>query len=276
MKIREVIDELKAFHEPFEEGKQSRDIVIAGDVEQECTGVLITICATYEIVKKAKEMNANLIITHESIFYGSRIDQEILDSSEVYNEKKKFIDDKKLVIYRDHDRMHGNGLPFHPTRVNPDYIFYGICKELGWDEYVVGDKLKPLWYKIPTMKATDLADLLIEKFHLRGLRTVGNMNAEVSTVWFCEHINGNQMDGKKIADAANADAIIPFEIVDYTLSQYVNDAAEMGLNKVILEMGHFNCEELGMKYMETWMRTVVDIPVNFVWTKDLFDYYKAK
>ena len=41
--------------------------------------------------------------------------------------------------------------------------------------------------------------------------------------------------------------LIPFEICDYALTQYVIDAAAQGRNKVLLEIGHFNCEELGMK-----------------------------
>lgn len=273
MKIIEVIDKLNQWHEPYIPGRESRDKIIIGDANQECTGICITISATYEVLKKAKELNANLIISHEYIFYGSRTEQSVLDEDEVYLEKKAFIEDNHIVVYRDHDRIHGNGAPFH-ERTNPDYIFYGICKELGWDDYVMGDKLKPLWYKIPKTTGKELADLLIEKFSLNGLRVVGDLDSEVSVVWFCEHINGNERDSQKIKNALKADAMIPFEIVDYTLTQYVNDAFEMNKGKVILEMGHFNCEELGMKYMETWLKEYIhDIPITFIQSKDLFQYY---
>ena len=63
-------------------------------------------------------------------------------------------------------------------------------------------------------------------------------------------------------------------IVDFTLTQYVVDAAEMGQNKVLYEMGHFNAEELGMKYMCTWIQDVVqhEVPVEFVQAGDFFQY----
>lgn len=278
MKIQEVIDQICKWHEPFEEHGPGRDKVLAGNPDQECTGIVITCCATYDVLKKAKELGANFIVSHESIFYGSQLDVEVLKKNEVYNSKKQFIDDNGLVVWRDHDRMHGNGLPFQTVRHNPDYIFYGICKELGWEEYVVGDKKKPLWYKIPTVSARELANQLMEKFNLKGLRVVGNLDAEVSTVWFCEHINGGKFDGDKVKNGIDADVMIPLEICDYTLTQYVNDAVSMGKSKVILEMGHFNCEELGMKYMTEWIKEALseEIKVDFVQCGDFFEYISAK
>ena len=103
------------------------------------------------------------------------------------------------------------------------------------------------------------------------------MYAEVETVFFCEHIiasNFDQNDIPKMDAAEKADVRIPLEIVDYTLTSYVRDAATLGLNKVILEMGHFNGEELGMRYLEKVLPDVLDhqLPVTYIQSGDTFQY----
>ena len=278
MKISEVISKLEEFHEPFTKNPGCRDMVLAGDSDQECTGIMVTVCATQEVLEKAVAAGKNLIISHESIFFGGQIDKDGLDENPSYIAKNHYIYENKLCIWRDHDHMHGNGPPFFPKRTNKDYIFYGIMKELGWEKYVFGDKLKPLWYEIPTMKGYELADLLISKFNLNGLRVVGDLDTDVSVVWLSEHVQGGKMDGDKVSKSVRADAIIPFEICDYTVTQYVHDSCQLGMKKVILEMGHFNAEEIGMKYMAEWLPQAInceDIPVEFVQSGDFFQYYRG-
>lgn len=272
MKISEMIERIKQWHEPFVSKDEGRDLVLGGDPDQECTGIIITVCATLDVLKKAKEKNCNLIISHESIAYGAK--GEEVEENDVLQYKIRYMEENGLCVWRDHDRMHGNGLPFQPERKRNDYIFYGLMKELGLEEYVVGDAMKPLWYKVPKMSAREFADVLIEKFNLNGLRIVGNLDAEIETVWFCEHVQGGKMDKGKLSGGLKADAMIPFEICDFTLTQYVVDAASMGQNKVLFEMGHFNAEELGMRYMCNWIQEVVhdEVPVEFVQAGDFFQY----
>ena len=278
MKIQEIIDKLKDWHEPFIESPHgTRDQILTGDPDQECTGVAVTVCATMEVLRKAAARNINFIITHESIFFGSGNTEEMLANNAVAMEKKKFADDHGLVVWRDHDRLHGNGLPFQPQRVNPDSIFTGILSELGWENYVADDPLKPLLYQIPPVPAQTLADFILRRFELNGLRIVGNLDCEVSSVLFCEHVTGSPKDAEIIRKAEQADVLIPFEICDYTLTQYVIDAAAQGRNKVLLEMGHFNCEELGMKAMARWLPEVIGnaLPVTFIKAGDKFQYRTA-
>lgn len=44
------------------------------------------------------------------------------------------------------------------------------------------------------------------------------------------------------------DAIIPGEIIEWTVLSYIRDAVQLGKNKAVFNIGHFNLEELGMKY----------------------------
>ena len=87
-------------------------------------------------------------------------------------------------------------------------------------------------------------------------------------------MTGSPKDAEIIRKAEQADVLIPFEICDYTLTQYVSDAAAQGRNKILLEMGHFNCEELGMKAMARWLPEVIGsaLPVTFIKAGDEFQY----
>ena len=278
MKISEVISALHEWHQPFQK-KDTRDTVKWGDPDQECTGIVITVCATVDVIRKAAELKANLIISHESIFYGDEFALEDFGDDLILKEKQARLDSTGIVVWRDHDHMHGSGKPWVPERLQPDYIYYGIMKELGWDEYVFGDDpLKPTWYRIPETTVEELAQLFLEKFGLTGLRYVGDPEAKVSTVYVCEHVTGQGNMMEKFQGGAKADVMIPLEINDWTLAAYVRDAAMLGHPKAILEMGHFNTEELGMKYMLQWLPEAVgsDLPIHFVPAGDHFGYILKK
>ena len=275
MKISEVIEAIKKYHQPFKAGERTRDKILTGDPETECTGVAVTCCATFEVMKKAAESGINLIVSHEGISYNYEYGGDINEvDNEVLQTKLAYAREHGLVVWRDHDHMHGGGGPNYLARERADMIFYGTMKELGWEKYVSGDKLKPLWYTVPKQPARQLAREIIEKWNLNGLRIVGNPDCEVETVYIAEHINGGERDIPKVDNAQKADVIIPLEICDYTVTSYVRDAAAMGKNKVIFEMGHFNAEELGMKYLEKTLPEVLDnqIPVKYIQSGDTFKY----
>lgn len=278
MKISEIISKISEFHPPVDETR-TRDVVKFGDPEQECTGVVTTVYASVDVIRRAAELNANFIICHEPLFYADEDTQDWLAGNSVYEEKAALLREHNIVVWRDHDRIHGGG----PGRVreHTDLIFYGIMKELDWEPYCIGFDKKPLLYEIPETTVRDLTAELLEKFHLNGARIVGNPDAKVRRVFFSEHVtaanfHGKQPDSLAIQEieAENYDVMIPLEIVDWTLSEYVRDAAQLGRNKAIIEMGHFNVEEIAMKYMQKWLPDVLEnaVPVHFVQSGDSFAY----
>ena len=276
MKISEVITKLHEFHAPLDHPEHTCDTVKFGDPDRECTGIAVTCCATVDAIRESAAKGCNLLIAHEPLFYNDRDHTDFLQGDAVYEEKCRLLKVTGVVVWRDHDHMHGPGGPGAAVHEEIDYIFHGIMKELGWEEYVTGETTKPLTYVIPPVTVTELTKTLMEKFDLTGARIVGDPDAVVSKVFFCEHINGSPMSGdeKKIVKAADYDVMIPLEIVDWTLSAYVRDAAQLGRGKAIIEMGHFNTEELGMRYMTRWLPEVLggNIPVRYIKSGDSFRY----
>ena len=53
MKIKDVNERLCEWHQPFIEHEGGRDKILCGDADQECSGIAITVCATFEVLKKA-------------------------------------------------------------------------------------------------------------------------------------------------------------------------------------------------------------------------------
>lgn len=278
MKISEIIEKLKAYHPPVDESHTS-DTIKFGDPEQECTGVVTTVYASIDVIRKAAELNANLIICHEPLFYSHDDQVDWLEGNTVYEEKAILLAKHNMVVWRDHDRIHG-GSPAR-KRQHLDLVFYGIMQELGWEKYCVGFPKKPLLYEIPETTGRKLAAELVEKLNLSGARIVGDPDAKVRRVFFCEHVTAmhfgmHQPDCDAIQEIEKEgyDALIPFEIVDWTLSEYVRDAAQLGRNKVLIEMGHFNVEEAAMKYMLQWLPELLggSVPVHFVQSGDSYSY----
>ena len=88
------------------------------------------VCADMRTLQKAVEMNCNFIITHEPIFYNHLDETEAYANDPVYKEKRKFIEDHKLVVFRFHDHIH---------MTQPDGIYAGMIEKLGWKDFAVND-----------------------------------------------------------------------------------------------------------------------------------------
>jgi len=279
MKVSEILIRLKAYHAPIDESRTC-DTVKFGDVEQECTGIVTTVVTTVDVIRKTAELGANLIICHEPLFYSDGDTTDWLEDNKVYQEKVELLRENGIVVWRDHDHIHGGGP--QRQREHLDMVFDGIMRRLGWEDYCVGFPQKPLLYEIPETTAEELTAFLVDNFHLTGARLVGNRDARIKKVFFCEHVKGNSWGGREKdndviteVEQGDYDALIPFEIVDWTLSAYVRDAAQLGRNKVIIEMGHFNVEEAAMEHMASWLPGLLEnsVPVTFVQSGDSFGYY---
>ena len=70
------------------------------------------------------------------------------------------------------------------------------------------------------------------------------------------------------------DVILPGEIVEWTVLSYIRDAVQQGRTKAMINIGHLNWEELGMKYAQEWIETLVEqkIPVTYVPSEDMYQY----
>lgn len=288
MLISEVIQRVKDYSggidsftgKPIDE-ETTRDKVLYGDTAQECTGIVTCIWPTVDIIKRARELGANCIISHEAIFWNHGDHQDAVGDTAAFKAKKELLDDWGGAVWRCHDFIHSR-VPIDTDRAMADGIFYGLADKLGWLDYRVGDDRGfCLEYEIPETDATELARELVAKLDLNGTRITGDSHARVRRVRIPMHVTGEaKSDTHEIneTDARGDDCLMTMEFIDFTTCEYIRDAGMLGQNKCAITIGHFNLEEPGMEYMVHWLPEALGtdaIPTTFVRMEDTYRYVVA-
>jgi putative NIF3 family GTP cyclohydrolase 1 type 2 len=229
------------------------DVIKAGDPQTTVTGIITTMFATMDVLKKAVETKSNLIICHEPVFYNHRDETNQFENDQVFLEKKKYIDDHKLVIWRFHDYIH---------RIKPDAINYGMTLKLGWQKYVTGDNYNR--FTLPETSLKELLQTLKKVFPKNAFNVIGNPEMKLSRVMFSAGAPGSSSHIKALEDN-NIDLVIAGEVPQWETYEYTRDAVSQGKKKAIIFLGHITSEEPGMEYCAQWLKGFLKIiPVQFV------------
>lgn len=287
MLASEVIKRIKAYcggigfdtGVPIDE-ETTRDKILYGDPDQECTGIVTCLWANADVIERAKELGANLIIAHEALFWNHGDRQDFIAENKTYLAKKRLLDEWGGVVWRCHDYIHSR-VPIDADGALVDGIFYGLAWKLGWLDYRIGDIAMGLDFKIPQTRGEDLARELVEKLGLNGTRLIGDPDAMVSRVHVPMHVMGVAPDDNRetiYADEHDVDCLMTMEFVDFTTSEFIRDSAMLDQGKCAITIGHFNLEEPGMEYMPTWIPTALgssEISATFVPMGDTYQYVVA-
>lgn len=286
MTVREIIDRIiaKTGMNPMP-AECTCDKLICGSMDQEVTGIVSTFMATVDVIRKAKEVGANFIITHEPTWFNGMDKKEWVSEDPVYLEKKKLIEESGMTIWRFHDYMHMG---------QKDEIYKGFDKEFGWEEFRVeiidtekyGEKdfnQERFWknfgavYQIPETTLKGLCEFFKEKANMDVVQIVGNPEMRVERVSVL--VGGGSLGlGREEAPMIqmckeNIDVVICGDITEWTLSAYVRDATMLGMNKGMLVLGHERSEEWGMKHLVGWLELVAPgVLVTFVDAGEPFTY----
>ena len=289
MTIGEAVGRILEYHSSLGPDYHGCDGFKCGDPQAPCTGVVTAMCATVEVVRRAVELNANLIVVHEPTNHTSQDGPAWPEDfpNSVYAEKARLLSKHGIAVWRDHDHMH-----FH----RPDGIFTGVLKYLGWEEYAVPDSSIGMYthfvVTLPPHGQTTLQDLLRrlkEEIGLNGVRWVGPEDMPVRKLAIVGHLYPAPYAGADHAgspkeysvqiiryfEEQGVDVILPGETVDWTVLSYVRDAAQLGRRAAAVLLGHFNWEELGMRYAAEWIAALLggEVPVTYVPARDMFRYF---
>ena len=286
MKISEIIEKILAYHPDFGPNYHGCDEVKSGNPEVECTGIVTALSATVNVIRKAMELNANLIIVHEPTYYTSADAPGWFEDfgNKVYEEKAKLLNDNGIVVWRDHDHLHAH---------KPDGIFTGVLKYCGWEDYSCVDTSMGMFahFIVNMPEAMTLRDLLT---HLtscigcNGARYIGKPDMMVKKLAFVAHLypmagrpgpNGEPPKEYSVQVIKyleeDVDVLIPGEVIDWTAVSYVRDAMQLKKQAALINLGHYNWEELGMKYAKDWLSELISnkLPVTYVPTEDIYSFY---
>lgn len=261
--------------------RTTRDKVTYGNTDQECTGIVTCIWPTTDVIREARRLGANLIISHEALFWNHGDRQNVVAGNKTFEAKVALLDEWGGAVWRCHDYIHSRE-PIDRDGAMVDGIFFGLAYKLGWLDYRVGDDVGfCMDFEIPEMDATELAEYLVQKLDLNGTRIIGDPHARVHRIHIPMHVMGDaEGDTSEIAyaDQNDIDCLVTMEFIDFTTSEYIRDAGMLGQNKCAITIGHFNLEEPGMEYMPNWLPAALgtdEIPTTFVPMKDTYRYVIA-
>jgi putative NIF3 family GTP cyclohydrolase 1 type 2 len=252
MTVQEVIDTIIAAI-PGGPLKNTVDVVKAGDVSQPVTGIVTTFLATYEVIQKALAQGANLIITHEPTFYTHRDEVEWLAGNNVYEAKRRLLDEHGIVVWRFHDYWH---------RHQPDGIMVGVLRQLGWEAYA--DPMNLDLCTIPPMRLADLVLLFKQRLGIADVGVIGDPEMVCRRVGLSVGASGGQ-GHIRLLHRADLDVLACGELHEWETAEYVRDAVSMGLNKALVVLGHAPSEQAGMAYLVEWLAPKVPgVPITYI------------
>lgn len=229
------------------------DVIKEGSPETPVKGIVTCMFATMDVLRKAVKKNCNLIIVHEPLYYNHLDNTGQFQNDPVYLEKKKFIDDHNLVIWRFHDYIH---------RIPSDGIVSGIVEKLGWKDHRA--KENPYLFSFPKITLTDLLKKLKHTFPENSFYVVGDPEMTLSNVLYLPGSAGSETHIKQLQNSS-VDVIIAGEVPQWETYEYVRDAVLQGRKKAVVFIGHINSEEYGMKFCADWLRKFVkDIPIHYI------------
>ena len=251
------------------------DRLVAGSPEQEVTCIGSTFMATVDVIRRAAEAGADLIITHEPTWFTGRDETDWAEDDPVYRAKKELLDRTGIAVWRFHDHMHMG---------REDGIYRGFDLETGWRPYRMkrdpaqGGFRGPVFdgcYQIPPTTLRDLAGFLQETFGMPDMRYIGDPDMRVERVGVLPGGGslglGVEHMPMRLMKERNLDVIVCGDLTEWTLPAYVRDASQLGMNKGIVVLGHERSEEPGMKFLGDWLSAVLPgIPVLFLDAEDPF------
>lgn len=264
MKAYEIINVLGKYGTRKDYSK-SCDTIKAGSPETEVNKVVVTMFPTVELVRRAKEWGAQMIIVHEPTYY-KHMDEHSDDKIEC--EKRVFIESTGIVIYRFHDHPHVN---------KPDMIAAGGIRQLDLPcdaEYPEGRfGLARLTLQNP-ITPIELAKRIEEKFGIKHLRIAGNREKEITHISTLFGTPGGVLEELQ---EENSEVILTGEIMEWALGEYVRDAAALGYRKTLLVMGHEGSEWAGMLYTADLLKEACpELEVVYMDCGEVYTYTDSK
>jgi putative NIF3 family GTP cyclohydrolase 1 type 2 len=223
--------------------KETVDTLKSGSLEMKVTGIVTTMFATVEVIKKSIALGANFIIAHEPTFYSHQDNTDWLEKDPTYEYKKALLNDNNITIWRCHDYIH---------KVNPDPVTVGVLNKMGWENKMINKNPNLIQLNNQTLK--DVIFSLKSKMSVDQLRYIGPLTQPCNKVLFIPGAAGSNTHIAAIK-LFKPDVLICGEVEEWTTVEYVRDSIASGYKIALILLGHIASEEPSATYMLSWIHS---------------------
>ena len=237
-----------------------RDTFKAGDPDAQITGIFTTGMTTFNVLRRAVAAGRNMIIPHEDTYFRDNDITDFLGDDPIYLAKKAFIEQNKLIIWRNHDLAH---------RMRPDQLFAGQLRTLGWTADPINPAPRMPIVTLPKpMTLRALTRYAVARTGTHSHRVTGDPNMIVRKVAV-----GVGYAFPSMPTMPDIDAIVGGESAEGsastlpTLDQsaFAADMTALGRPRGIIFLGHMGTEDSPMTVVADWLRGFVPgIPIDFL------------
>jgi putative NIF3 family GTP cyclohydrolase 1 type 2 len=235
------------------------DQIKTGDPGTRVTGIATCFTVTMAVLREAAAMGCNMIITHEPTWYNHLDETGAFEGKPVFEEKKKFILEHHMVIFRFHDHIH---------RMNPDGIEAGMAEKLGLPEQEEGYS-SPV-FRIKETTLADYAAFLAKRLNSGSVRYIGDPAMTFSTVSLVVGAPSSLSQIRMLEDPG-VEVVMTGEAREWETVEYARDAVQQGRHKALILLGHAASEEAGMVWCARWLKEFISgVPVVFIPAGDPF------
>lgn len=251
--VQNVLDKLM---EPVEHLQNTVDTLKSGHPTTQVKGIATAFMATHKVIEETIALGANLLITHEGIYFSHHDHTEFLEKDPVYKEKRRLITESGLAIYRFHDYWH---------RYKPDGIMAGLIQALDWQSYIVENKPAATILSIPSMTLAEISEHIKGRLGIQFLRFAGDLSMKCTRIGLLAGYRGGGSLCIRLYEQEDLDLIIYGEGPEWETPEYVRDANDQGKQRNLIVLGHAESEEPGMSYLAQCLQTMFpSIPIYFI------------
>jgi putative NIF3 family GTP cyclohydrolase 1 type 2 len=243
-----------------EEGIKKRsatvDEIVAGNPATPVAGIATVFMATWDILKRARAQNLNMVISHEPTFWSVSDDFSILDNREpvLMTKKRAWIEANNMVVFRTHDHWHER---------RPEPMSTTWTNRVGWGKF---EEPGGRAFNVPETTLGALARELEARLKTRNVRVVGDPGMKVRTV----ARGGHQAVGV-LTPLIEYDVVIVSEGREFDSFEYARDANDLGFKRGLIFISHQQGEEYGMQPAEPWVSSIVpEVPVRYLESGEAF------